>query len=264
MILIENLIDFGLREKEAKVYVATLELETATANEIAKKSGVNRSSTYVVIESLKKQGLVSMTEGKIVKQYVATPPETLLNLAKKRADKQERIKKMIENLVPSLEALHKDTKHKPKVFMYEGEDRVKAMYFEELSSLKPSTDFYRVYEDLEDTDQYLSGYVAKDSIERKKKKIKLRGINPDTKVGREMVERFNKSMKNLDENVLIPVDIFKFPKEPIDFAVYGNKVTFSSLRQSFSVVIEHQEIADTLKNIFDLAWKEAARLGKKY
>jgi len=263
MILIENLIDFGLSEKEAKVYVATLELETASANEIAKKSGVNRSSTYVVIESLKKQGLVSVTEnkGKIVKQYTATPPEMLLNLAKKRAEKQERIRKMIEELVPSLEALHKDTKHKPKVFVYEGAENVKASYYE-LSSLN-FKDIWRTYEDLAEIDKYLPGFLDKDTIERKKDEVKLCGINPDTKENREIME-INKDTQYNDVNLLIPKNKFRSVSQLINFAVRGDEIIFSSLRQSFSIVIKHQEIADTLKNIFDLAWKEAERIGKKY
>ena len=35
---LEQLITYGLSEKEARVYLATLELGTATANEIALKS----------------------------------------------------------------------------------------------------------------------------------------------------------------------------------------------------------------------------------
>jgi len=260
--LTKNLIDFGLSEKEAKVYVTALELETATANEIAKKSGVNRSSTYVVIESLKKQGLISVTEGEIVKQYSATPPEVLLNLAKKRAEKHEGIKKMIEGIVPHLEALHKDTRHRPKVFVYEGEDQIKEAYFDELTLLKPSDDFYRAFEDPGEMDKYLHGYIEKDFVERKTKGIKLRGINPNTKETRFIVEKY-KNMQTLNENLLIPVNKFRFPEKPIDFAVYGDEVTFSSLSQSFSIVIKHQEIADTLKNIFDLAWSEAKRLDQK-
>ena len=171
MILTENLVDFGLSEKEAKTYIAVLELEVATAKEIANKSGLNRSSTYVVIESLKRQGLVSMTENKMVKQYVATPPEILLNLARKKAEKYEGVRKMIEDIVPSLEALHKDTKHKPKVFVYEGEESVKASY-DELSPLKFNDDV-RSFEDLAVIEKYLPGFMDKDTAERCKKGVKL-------------------------------------------------------------------------------------------
>ena len=48
--LIEKLEEFGLSEKEAKVYMASLEIGEATADQIAKHSGVNRSTTYVQIQ----------------------------------------------------------------------------------------------------------------------------------------------------------------------------------------------------------------------
>lgn len=259
--LVKNLIGFGLSEKEAKVCVTLLELEVATANEIAKKSGVNRSSVYVVIESLNKQGLVSIIGGKTVTQYITTPPEILLNLAKMRAEKQERIREMIEKLVPSLEALHKDTKHKPKIFMYEGEESVKTAYYE-FSPLYLNSDI-RSYEDLSEIEKFLPGFLDKDTLERKNKGIKLYGINPNTKENREIMEK-GKNTQYEDVNFLIPPNKFKSPNRPIDFAVYGDEVTFSSLRESFAIVIRHKEIADTLKNIFDLAWEEAKRIGKKY
>lgn len=260
-VLIKNLIDFGLSEKEARVYVATLELEVATANEIAKKSEVNRSSTYVIIESLEKQGLVSETESKTIKQYATTPPEILLNLAKKMAEKHQEIRKTIESIVPSLETLHKDTKHKPKVFVYEGEENVKALCYKESSSLK-SGDIWRVFEDAAEYEKYLPGFIEKDKAERLSKGIKLHGINPNTKGNQELVRKY-KNILHHGENLLIPVNKFKSSKQSIDFAVYGDEISFASLPQSFAIVIKHQQIADTLKNIFDLAWKEAKRLDQK-
>jgi sugar-specific transcriptional regulator TrmB len=256
--LIKHLIEFGLSEKEAKVYVTLLELEVATANEIAQKSAINRSSTYVVLESLKKHGFVNMSEDKTVKQYIATPPDMLLGLAKNRAEKQENIRAMIEEIMPDLKALHKGTKHKPKVMVYEGADSVKALYYGEL--LKHNDD-WRTYENPSEIDRHFPGYFEKDCLERKKSGVNLYGINPNTKENQELMKK-NKSMDLKDENLLISTNKFKFPNQPIDFAVYGDEVTFSSLQGSFAIVIKQQEIADTLKNIFDLAWEEARRLNK--
>lgn len=256
--LVKNLIDFGLSEKEAKVYVALLELEVATANEIAKRSAINRSSTYVVLESLKKQGFVNMSEDKIIKQYVATPPDMLLDLAKNRAEKQAGIKNMIENIMPDLKALHKGTKHKPKVMVYEGAENVKALYFGEL--LKHNDD-WRTYEDPSEIDRHFPGYFEKDYLERKKNGVNLYGINPNTKENQELIKKY-KNTELKDENLLISTNKFKFPKQPIDFAIYGDEVTFSSLPGSFAIVIKQREIADTLKNVFDLAWEEAKKINQ--
>lgn len=260
--LIENLVEFGFTEKEAKVYVALLELEVATANDVALKTELNRSSTYVVLESLKKQGFVNMTVDKFVKQYVATPPDILLHLAEKRAEKQEGIKKTIENILPDLRALHKDTKHKPKVFVYEGDKEVKALYYQQLPVLKSGENLMRSYEDLTAIDNFLPGYGEKDSIDRRKTGIILYAINPNTKENLDTLKKIHHVQYD-DINLLIPPESFKSSKQPVDFAVYGDEVTFYSLKESFAVVIKHQEIADTLKNIFDLAWEQSKKIGIK-
>ena len=72
-----QLKNLGLSDNEAKVYTAMLELGPATVLEISAKAGVNRPTTYVQVESLKKMGLVStQTKGK--KQlFIAQSPEQL-------------------------------------------------------------------------------------------------------------------------------------------------------------------------------------------
>lgn len=52
----QQLKQLGFSDKEAKVYMASLELGPDTAQEIAKKAGVNRTTTYVIIEKLIKKG----------------------------------------------------------------------------------------------------------------------------------------------------------------------------------------------------------------
>ena len=55
----------GLSEKEAKVYLASLELGPSPVQVISQKSKVNRATTYVVIDSLMAMGLMSTyDEGK--------------------------------------------------------------------------------------------------------------------------------------------------------------------------------------------------------
>lgn len=47
-LLIKSLLEYGLTDREAVVYLSLLELEVASANEIAKNAGIKRSSAYVV------------------------------------------------------------------------------------------------------------------------------------------------------------------------------------------------------------------------
>ncbi|MCF7835696.1 MAG: helix-turn-helix domain-containing protein [Candidatus Marinimicrobia bacterium] len=82
--MISKLKQLGLSEKEAKVYLASLELGEATVQEIAKQAGVNRPTTYVQIEKLTKMGLMSSVEKEGKKYFNAEEPNQLLKILEKQ------------------------------------------------------------------------------------------------------------------------------------------------------------------------------------
>src|SRR3989344_8899127 len=117
---LKGLTDFGLSDKEAKVYLALLELGTATAFEIASRSGINRSSTYVVLEALSKMGLAGLSGDNKVKSYVAVSPEAIAQMSRASAKKHEQIESNIKSILPDLNALNKNLVQKPKVRVFDG------------------------------------------------------------------------------------------------------------------------------------------------
>jgi len=58
--MLTQLKHIGLSNNEAKVYLAMLELGPSPVLDIAAKAAINRPTTYVQIELLKKKGLVSI------------------------------------------------------------------------------------------------------------------------------------------------------------------------------------------------------------
>ncbi len=80
---------FNLNVYEAKVWLALISKGTASAGDIATLSGVPRSRTYDVLESLEKKGFAIVKIGKPVK-YLGVKPrmviEKLKNNIKKSAD----------------------------------------------------------------------------------------------------------------------------------------------------------------------------------
>jgi len=86
MILKQELINqvrdyFNLNIYETKVWLALLGKGVASAGEIAEISGVPRSRTYDVLESLEKQGFAIMKLGKPVK-YIAVKPNIIIEKLK--------------------------------------------------------------------------------------------------------------------------------------------------------------------------------------
>ncbi len=73
---------FDLNEYEAKIWMALLSKGIATAGELADISGVPRSRSYDVLESLEKRGYILMKLGKPIK-YIAVEPEEVVARVKK-------------------------------------------------------------------------------------------------------------------------------------------------------------------------------------
>ncbi|HEX9113717.1 MAG TPA: helix-turn-helix domain-containing protein, partial [Nitrospirota bacterium] len=52
----------GFTDSESKIYLISLEMGPSSVQDIAKKADVSRVTTYAVIESLAKHGLMSTLE----------------------------------------------------------------------------------------------------------------------------------------------------------------------------------------------------------
>ncbi len=103
---------FDLNIYETKVWLALLSKGISSAGEIAEISGVPRSRTYDVLESLEKRGFVIQKLGKPVK-YIAVKPEIVIEKLKNNTttSAEEKIK-TLSNLKDTteykeLEQLHK-------------------------------------------------------------------------------------------------------------------------------------------------------------
>lgn len=84
---------FGLNVYETKVWLALLGKGVASAGEVAEISGVPRSRTYDVLESLEKNGFAIVKIGKPVK-YLGVKPHVILEKLKNnvRKDAEEKVK----------------------------------------------------------------------------------------------------------------------------------------------------------------------------
>ena len=107
--MIEKILKkYGLSEKEAKIYLTLLEMGKSAVSDIAKKAGINRSTTYVIIEALIEQGLVNTSEENKVKRYTATPPSNLIRTIEETIEKQNELLNEVNTVLPELETLFKE------------------------------------------------------------------------------------------------------------------------------------------------------------
>src|SRR3989344_3206057 len=127
MVNINQLKTLGLSENEAKVYLAMLELGPASVMEISQKSGINRPTAYVQIESLKKLGLVStQTKGK--KQlFIAESPDQLEFVLDRQASELKRKQSELNKILPDLLNAYRSSGTEPQVRFFEGKEGILRM-----------------------------------------------------------------------------------------------------------------------------------------
>lgn len=105
MELREVLSKFGFSDKEISVFSALLELGTSVVSDLAKKADINRSTTYVILESLDKQGVIKVTENRGIKVFSPLPHE---KIAEHFATKAKLYSQLTKNLGEAL------SQYKPK------------------------------------------------------------------------------------------------------------------------------------------------------
>ncbi len=237
MDLTQTLTALGIDDKQAAVYLAALELGTATVGEVAKKSGVKRTSVYNFLPEMKQLGLISEIKKGRTSLVVPSDPQVLIVRA------QENLKN-IKSAIPELMGLFSLPAHKPKVKFYEGVEGIKTAYQDILDTgetIYGLSDYEKMFT-LIDAD-YLWSFPS----ERTKRKIKFFGIAQDGPMGR--------AVKQKDKAQLRETRLVKSNFET-EINIYGNKVAMMSFRRpGAAVIIEDSAIVQTLKSVWKAWWE---------
>lgn len=236
----------GLTDKEARVYLAALELGPSAVQDISHKSKVNRATTYVMIESLSARGLMSTFQKGKKKFYAAENPERLMTIIETQEKVLAEQKNELEEVMPVLESLFNTEGAKPQVRYLEGIEGMEAAraIFESLSG-----DAVQIYplDHVAKFEQALHGRA--EHIERlSKQDFKARMIAVTTN------EKVAKKLPMIPGAERRYVDAAAFPIHG-EISVRGNHVfMFSHKSAVLSTIIVSQEIADVVRALFDMAW----------
>ncbi|MBP9749793.1 MAG: hypothetical protein KBD21_03615 [Candidatus Pacebacteria bacterium] len=239
--LTKQLQQLGFDDREAKTYLALLELGEGTMAELAKKSKIKRTTLYDIIRALQDRGLVSTAKRGERTIYIAEDPRTL----DERLHEQSAV---LKEALPELLSLANAIGKKPKIRYYEGVEGIKEVYRDTLEYpnqelLGWATVGAGTHFDIE----YLNEVYLPKRVE---KKIWVRAIIPDTADMRKYLgddRTFLRSSRAMD-----PV---RFPYD-VEINLYGgSKVAFMSFREQTGLIIENKSIYTTLKSIFEHQWE---------
>ena len=239
--LLLTLQQYGLSEKEAKVYLTTLQLGSAPGSSIARNSHENRATVYTVLKELQKKGIVQEVKKGSMTYFSVISPELLLR------DLEDKYSHFKEKL-PEFLVLAEKFGNKPKVQFFEGIEGVKRMYEDLLTSKTDILSFLGI----ENTNKELLTYLYKDFLVRRiKNDIYAKVILPDTGENKRYAGIDKKAKK---ESIVIGKNDFAVEGE---INLYGpNKVSIALMTDSemSGLIISSEKLYVTLKNIFDLVW----------
>lgn len=260
--VIDVLQQVGLNEKEVSVYLALLELGSQPASVIAKKAKINRSSTYLVLDSLIKRGFVNQYVRADVKYFTAADPEIIIKSIKKQESKLKKTRDDLTSILPDLYGLANPLTIKPKIRYYEGEKGVIRVMEDTLTA----TETLQSWDSLDawfSSTELLQNYIVEyGTLRVEKHKIPLQALFVDSPISRKyIIKDYPVKKKKVD-----PLLDFKWiPKEispfNIGLNIYNDKVTLVSLVKDelLGVIIDSHEIYKIHKAMFELAWKAAKK-----
>lgn len=249
MALEKKLKELGFSDKEAKVYLASLELGPSPVQEISKKAGVNRATTYVMIESLTKRGMMSSFEKGKKRFFTAEHPDRLYNVLKSRQRELKEKEDIISNIMPDLLAINAASENQPRVRFFEGVEGAHAIQQDIIDS-RPE-----VIEHAIDLDEYRKHFRDEDFPEHREK-MKKHTIKALVTTAGEPPARWRQG-GYYEDYKYVDKDKFIFPGELI---IYANKVAMITYKGAMvGVIIENAEVRQMVSTIFNMAWESVTK-----
>ena len=233
----------GLDDSEVAVYLACLKLGPARVQDVAKESGVKRTTVYLVAKGLMEKRLLGQYITRRGLHLSAQSPEFLLGQLEEKT-------KLLASALPALNALNKKDVHKPEILYYEGkqgfftvcEDTL-AKHLSEILWFGNPKELYDVIGDEYDNKYYIPT--------RLKRRINIRALLVKNKWSEKLAGQDNASLQR--EIKFLPND---YPINTTQF-IYQNKVaTTSSTKELISVVIKSDDISATERAKFEWLWKQ--------
>jgi len=231
--MVENeLQQSGLTPVETKIYLTILELGSASANDVARKSGIHRRSVYDAMERLIEKGLVAYMKEDEHRVYQAADPERLLS----RIDEQRRD---LQKILPELKLKYSMSKEHEQTLFYKGKEGLKTIFAEQIEDAKE----VMVFGGNLRAGEIIKYYFPKYTTRRVEKKIAFRIIYCS------------------DDRREEPIPLAKVRYLPAGYGslaatnVWGDKVAILIWTENpLGILIKNREVAKAYKEYFELLW----------
>lgn len=236
-----SLISLGLTEKEARVYLALVQLGESVVYAIADKAELKRPTTYVILNELVRKGYAKRIPRARKQLYFPVSPDEVFSLARERL-------RECEHALPELRALAKGAgEKKVRTTYYAGQEQVLGAFLDTLNYANGEMCGWLSDQPWRSTggsgwwyDEYRPRRLAQN--------IYNRFIVPNVGSFAEYATE-----EGVQKEVYIEHDPSFRPKT--DIMLYGDDHTLiTSFEEKMGLIIESKLIHDTFLAIFERQW----------
>ena len=244
---VKQLMQLGLSKKEAQVYIALLEIGRATAYKVAKQAGLKRPTVYLLLEELRKKGLVSKVPHAKNQIFIAKNPEEFFaeieySLSQARRTLPELLAKRIQNNISTqlFEGKHELEQaleyHREEL----AEQELLAFYGAPINGKKVPDMYHRHAQALRDQNTHVRVFAPDDE---------------SLKIFRDKDKEYGQ------DAVYLPKEKY-FPRVSVEVGQNLSKIFLHGVSQA--LVIENKEFATFMRQVFELIWEKEKNKYRSY
>lgn len=241
----KTLRNLGFSDAEVKIYKSGLKIGPSSARLLANEAQISRTLAYHALDALMERGLVSKVGAKHGAKFQMESPEKIKNVLDRKQKELESMKKDIDLVTTELSSISEKSKDKPHIRFFQGIEGFKNVAQEVLETKEKKIRSLASIKGVMDT-------VDRAFMKQWFEEVEKRGIASQSIWSAKNVDPdFQHSRRDLR----IAPKGMEFPNTIL---IYDNTViVFSGGRTVFAFVIESEEFAKTMKEMFDQVWKNS-------
>ncbi|MDP7182141.1 MAG: helix-turn-helix domain-containing protein [Candidatus Woesearchaeota archaeon] len=238
-----TLEQLGLSKREAKAYLALLELGTSTIGSIVKKTDIPSSKIYEVLDRLIEKSLVSYVTIKHTKHFQAAEPEKIVHYYDER-------KAQFMEILPLLQEKRKQAEDKQNVELYEGKQAVFNSIYNLVRQAKKGEEYLSFSFGKEHEDPDIHRFYANLTWRRVEKGLKIRVLCHES--ARHIMFRYG---TDIAKRIKLRFTNFTFPQ---GIVLVGNKLVIVNWEDKpTTIVITSHTITEQFRQFFYELYKQA-------
>jgi len=245
---IKSLEELGLNKIQAILYLTSLHNGILSVLQLSKLTDINRQQIYQEAEKLLALGLYETTS-RDKRKYLAAHPRKLLKLADEKVSDAEKVAFKLTSIIPTLETQPVSKKNKVITKYYEGLDRIKEAYDDELESSK-NTEVISFAGSVDNTFEFLpESYWDKWNKKFVKSNSKSRMLVHLSEIAKHTAKKDNEFKRETRY-------IEHFPLEA-NIDIFNHTILIVSFKEEIAIWIESPILSQSYRIMFEALWIQA-------